>query len=88
MLGRPVDGAEDYAGSEALDPALADRFALFVRAADWGELTPEERTKIAAPAGEGRIADDGGRLRAQIDAWRARFVAAGRNLPRADPRST
>ena len=68
-------GTEDYAGSEALDPALADRFALFVRAADWGELTPAERMKIAAPAGEGRIADDKGRLRAQIDAWRARFVA-------------
>ncbi len=75
------DGAEDYAGSEALDPALADRFALFVRAADWGELTPEERTKIAAPAGEGRIADDGGRLRAQIDAWRARFVAEVETCP-------
>jgi MoxR-like ATPase len=75
------EGAEDYAGSEALDPALADRFALFVRAADWGELTPEERTKIAAPAGEGRIADDGGRLRAQIDAWRARFVAQVETCP-------
>ena len=75
------DGAEDYAGSEALDPALADRFALFVRAADWGELTPEQRMKIAAPAGEGRIADDGGRLRAQIDAWRARFIAEVETCP-------
>src|SRR5262245_38563468 len=62
------NGAEDYAGSEALDPALADRFALFVRACDWDELTPEERMKIAAPAGEDRIADDGGHLCAQIDA--------------------
>ena len=68
------NGAEDYAGSEALDPALADRFALFVRASDWGELTPAERMKVAAPAGEGRIADDKGLLLAQINAWRARFV--------------
>src|SRR5262249_31449720 len=69
------NGAEDYAGSEALDPALADRFALFVRACDWDELTPDERMVIAAPAADGRIANDKGRLRAQIDAWRARFVA-------------
>jgi MoxR-like ATPase len=75
------DGAEDYAGSEALDPALADRFALFVRASDWGELTPAERRKIAAPAGEGRIAGDGGRLRAQIEAWRARFVTEVETCP-------
>ena len=68
------NGAEDYAGSEALDPALADRFALFVRASDWGDLTPSERMKVAAPAGEGRIADDKGLLRAQIHAWRKRFV--------------
>ena len=75
------DGAEEYAGSEALDPALADRFALFVNAPDWGELAPEERMKIAAPAGEGRIADDGGRLRAQIEAWRARFIAEVETCP-------
>ena len=72
---------EDYSGSEALDAALADRFALFVRAADWGELTPAERKKIAAPAGEGRFADDKGRLRAQIEAWRTRFVAEVETCP-------
>ncbi|MCX7140928.1 MAG: MoxR family ATPase [Proteobacteria bacterium] len=74
-------GAEDYAGSEALDPALADRFALFVRAADWAELSAEERMKIAAPAGEGKVADDGGQLRAQIEVWRARFLAEVEHCP-------
>jgi MoxR-like ATPase len=75
------NGAEDYAGSEALDPALADRFALFVRAADWSELTDAERMKIAAPAGEGKVADDGGQLRTQVDAWRARFLAEVERCP-------
>ena len=40
-------GTEEYSGSEALDPALADRFALFVQAADWAELTTEERLLAA-----------------------------------------
>ena len=66
--------AEDYAGSEALDPALADRFALFVQAADWAELTTGERLLVAAPAGEGRVADDGGSLRRDIEGWRAEFL--------------
>ncbi len=53
-------GAEDYAGSEALDPALADRFALFVKAPDWDELSDEERRARRRPGGRGPVADDGG----------------------------
>jgi MoxR-like ATPase len=34
---------DDYAGSEPLDPALADRFALFIEAADWQELSGTKR---------------------------------------------
>lgn len=75
----PVSGAdqsvEDYTGSEALDPALADRFALFVHAADWDGLARPEQRSIADPSGEGRIADDGGRLTGRLKRWRARFVA-------------
>lgn len=67
------DGVESYAGSEALDPALADRFALFVRASDWLDLDEAERTQVAWPAGQGRVANDGGQLRAAVKAWRAQF---------------
>ena len=61
------DGDENYTGSEPLDPALADRFALFVNALDWDALSDEERRRIAEPVGESRIADDGGRLKVKIE---------------------
>ncbi len=68
-------GVEDYSGSEPLDPALADRFGLFVRAVDWAELTEEERLKVADPSGEGKIADNGGQLKQTINGWRQLFLA-------------
>jgi MoxR-like ATPase len=64
---------QDYAGSEPLDPALADRFALFVNAADWADLDEDERRGVADPGGEGRVASDGGALRREVDTWRATF---------------
>jgi MoxR-like ATPase len=64
---------QDYAGSEPLDPALADRFALFVSAADWADLDEDERRGVVDPGGEGRVASDGGSLRQEVDAWRATF---------------
>ena len=72
------DDPEEYLGSEALDPALADRFAVVVNVGDWPELDNEDRRRIADPSGEGAIADDGGRLAATVQAWRADFV---RQLP-------
>jgi MoxR-like ATPase len=82
----PADGdqtdAESYTGSEPLDPALADRFALFVPAVDWADLGEEERLAVASPAGEGRIADDGGRLRARIADGRRQFLAQVEQCPR------
>ena len=66
--------AQDYVGSEPLDPALADRFALFVTAADWADLDEGERRGVADPGGEGRVAGDDGALRKEVDAWRATFV--------------
>ena len=45
---------EEYAGSEPLDPALADRFALFVWAVDWDGLTEAKSAMVADPGGEGR----------------------------------
>ncbi|OGR91299.1 MAG: hypothetical protein A2V88_04770 [Elusimicrobia bacterium RBG_16_66_12] len=72
---------EDYTGSEPLDPALGDRFALFVRAADWDELGQEERLSIADPAGEGVASDDGGSLRGQVEAWRREFLRRVESCP-------
>ena len=63
----------DYAGSEPLDQALADRFALFVPAAGWPELSEEDRIRIADPSGEGKAADDKGRLREVLSKWQAEF---------------
>jgi len=65
---------EDYLGSEALDPALADRFALIVEVTDWEDLEDKDRRRIADPAGEGLRADDDGRLAAQVEEWRKQFV--------------
>jgi len=66
---------EDYLGSEALDPALADRFALIVEVTDWEDLEDVDRRRIADPAGEGRRADDAGRLAARVEEWRKQFLA-------------
>jgi len=75
------DGDETYTGSEALDPALADRFALFVRALDWDGLSGEERRRVADPGGEGRVAEDGGALRRRVTAWRERFLELVETCP-------
>ena len=74
-------GAEDYAGSEALDPALADRFALFIEAPDWAGLNEAERLLVAAPAGEGLIAKDGGALRRDVEGWKSSFDAGVADCP-------
>jgi MoxR-like ATPase len=64
---------DSYAGVEPLDPALADRFALLVSVGDWSDLGEDDRRAVADPAGEGRVTDDGGALRAQVGAWQAMF---------------
>ncbi|MBC2663780.1 AAA family ATPase [Novosphingobium flavum] len=74
-------GDDDYLGSEPLDPALADRFSLFVEAADWERLSEQERRAIATPAGEGRIADDDGVLADALKRWRHAFVAQLERCP-------
>ncbi len=75
------EATEHYSGSEPLDPALADRFALFVEAVDWDQLDDQERRRIADPAGEGRVLDPAGPLRAQVAAWREAFLAAVARAP-------
>ena len=74
-------GLEEYAGSEPLDPALADRFSLLVWAVDWDDLSEEERLKVANPGGEGKKSDDGGKLRKQLGLWREEFLRQLTNCP-------
>ncbi len=79
----PITGdqgdSEEYLGSEPLDPALADRFALIVNVGDWAQLANEDRRRVADPSGEGLLAGDGGRLARHVEAWRKDFE---RELPR------
>jgi len=72
---------ESYTGSEPLDPALADRFALFVKAVDWDDLNEEERSAVTSPAGEGKLAAMNERLKTHIEECRARFVTGLEQCP-------
>ena len=72
---------ESYTGSEPLDPALADRFALFVRAVDWDDLNEEERAAVTSPAGEGKLARENPRLRDRVQECRRLFVEQIESCP-------
>ena len=74
-------GVEDYSGSEPLDPALADRFALIVTAADWSDLSAEQQAAIVAPSGEGRVTPPNAALQAALAQWRTKFVALANDGP-------
>jgi MoxR-like ATPase len=64
---------ESYVGSEALDPALADRFAFLVEVADWTDLSPGDQSLVADPRGEGAISRDGCGLLAFLQGAKHRF---------------
>ena len=81
--GADQQGAGEYLGSEPLDPALADRFAIVVQVGDWAELSEEQQRLVAHPGGEGRVSDDGGGLRADVAVWREAFLAALPQCPAA-----
>ena len=72
---------EDYIGSEPLDPALADRFSLFIEAKDWKALDDQARAGIANPAGEGKLANDEGALNQAIKTWQDEFGKALTDVP-------
>ena len=74
---------ESYTGSEPLDPALADRFSLFVRAVDWDDLSEDERNCVTSPAGEGSTGIPRGSMKA-----RAGWSCAGRVRCGVSPKST
>ena len=73
---------ESYTGSEPLDPALADRFALFMRAGDWDDLNDNERYAVASPSGEGKIATEDGRLLRRIERCRHLFLQQVESCPK------
>lgn len=50
-----ADAGSIYLGSEALDPALTDRFPFILRVPSWKELSPEERADLVS--GEADDAD-------------------------------
>lgn len=75
-------GIEDYVGSEPLDPALADRFALLIEAKDWRDLDLSAKTGIADPKGEGLVANDQGALRSKLKRWKVRFNEMLDDVPR------
>lgn len=74
-------GVEDYSGSEALDPALADRFALIVTAADWNDLTTEQQAAIVAPSGEGQVTPRNNALCKALAGWREQFLELANACP-------
>jgi MoxR-like ATPase len=80
-VGSDQSGGEEYTGSEPLDPALADRFSVIVEVGDWNALDDVQQRLVANPAGEGQFAADGGRLRSDIAAWRAEFLAELQHCP-------
>lgn len=72
-----------YAGSQALDQALADRFALIIQVPDWDELSDKDRLQISDPRGEGLRSDDGGALQARIEQAQHLFQQLLSQLPPA-----
>jgi MoxR-like ATPase len=76
-----LNGFDSYSGSEPLDAALADRFAIIVEVGDWDALSSGDRRRVADPSGEGAIADDGGLLAAHLQGWQAGFAEALRSTP-------
>jgi MoxR-like ATPase len=67
---------EEYLGAEPLDPALADRFAVILEVGDWDALSEADRRRVADPAGEGAVGDDGGCLKTEVVEWQQAFAAA------------
>jgi len=80
--GPDQDGGEDYAGSEPLDPALADRFAVIVTVGDWLGYKDADKKRIVDPCGEGLVANDRGELKADLERWRSEFIDRIERCPR------
>ncbi len=67
------DDSEDYTGSQPLDPALADRFGLFILAGEWQDFTESEQLFVAHPGGEGLESPPSPQLQKSLLVWRTEF---------------
>ena len=76
-----ADQGGDYAGSEPLDRALADRFGLIVKIGDWQDLSKANKRKVADPSGEGALSDDQGRLSKALVKWQHQYQALLSDCP-------
>lgn len=70
--GPDQDGGAAYAGSEPLDPALADRFGLVITVGDWAAYNDAERRQVADPA-EAELSPQGA-LAESVARWREQFA--------------
>lgn len=78
-----LDADGDYAGSEPLDRALADRFAVIVPAVDWADLSDEEQSRVADPSGEDAVNTPRPDLICQMARWRETFLDLSNRCPSA-----
>lgn len=72
---------EFYEGSQALDQALADRFAFVIEVPDWDELSDGDRRLVADPRGEGVLSDDGGQLAQRLQQAERIFAKLLKDFP-------
>ncbi len=75
-------GSEDYSGSEPLDPALADRFALVVTASRLGGPHQRAAAGVVAPSGEGVVTPRNDALCDAVGRWRELFTEQANACPR------
>ncbi len=61
-IGLEADADEQYEGSNPLDQALADRFAMIIEVPDWPELSTRDQEAVIYPAGEAALSYDAGSL--------------------------
>ena len=65
-----------YTGSNALDPALADRFAFLIEVPDWKDLEPEDQKRIICPVEAQPVGMEGESLELTIAAIREAYRKA------------
>lgn len=67
------DYTDNYLGSEPLDQALADKFAMFIDSNPWTQLSKSDKCLVANPLGEGVINPLNNLLVKKISYWKAAF---------------
>jgi MoxR-like ATPase len=76
----PEDGEDFYEGSQALDQALADRFAFILEVPDWEGLNEKDRRLVADARGVNRQSFDAIGLGLAVKEGRKKFEEASATL--------